>query len=98
MVSVLYAYSGYFVKPGARLACVCLPPRLLITSSVMWRDIDPFDWLNKFYGFYMAVVVGIFLIFLLNQARAGRSSPGFLELLLSPSACLYACVCPPPRL
>ena len=21
--------------------CVCLPPRLLITSGVMWRDIDP---------------------------------------------------------
>ena len=38
---------------------VCPPPRLLITSGVMWRDIDPYDWLNKFYGFYMAAVVGI---------------------------------------
>ena len=39
--------------------CVCPPPRLLITNGVMWHDIDPNDWLNKFYGFYMATVVGI---------------------------------------
>ena len=39
--------------------CVCPPLRLLITSGVMWCDIDPYDWLNKFYGFYMATVVGI---------------------------------------
>ena len=38
---------------------VCLPPRLLITSGVMWCDIDPYDWLNKFYGFNKAVVVSI---------------------------------------
>ena len=35
---------------------VCPSPRLLITSGVMWCDID---WLNKLYGFYMAAVVGI---------------------------------------
>ena len=40
--------------------CVCPPPlRLLITSDVMWCDVDPYDWLNMFYGFYMAIVVGI---------------------------------------
>ena len=43
--------------------CVCLHvcplPRLLITSGMKWYDIDPYDWLNKFYGFYMAAVVGI---------------------------------------
>ena len=39
--------------------CVCPPPRLLITSGVMWYDIDPIRSLNKFYDFYMAVVVGI---------------------------------------
>ena len=39
--------------------CVFPPPRLLITSGMMWCDIDPYDWLNKFYGFYMATVVGI---------------------------------------
>ena len=33
---------------------VCLPPRLLITSGVIWCDIDPYDWLNKLYGFYTA--------------------------------------------
>ena len=30
-----------------------------MTSGVMWCDIDPYDWLNKFYGFYMAAVVSI---------------------------------------
>ena len=34
--------------------CVCPPLRLLITSGVMW---NPYDWLNKFYSFYMAAVV-----------------------------------------
>ena len=37
--------------------CVCPPPRLLITSGMIWT---PYDWLNKFYSFYMvtAVVIG----------------------------------------
>ena len=39
--------------------CVCLPLRLLITSGMMWRHIDPYDWLNKFYSCYMAILVGI---------------------------------------
>ena len=36
--------------------CVCVspPPRLLITSGVIWT---PYDWLNKFYSFYMATAV-----------------------------------------
>ena len=36
--------------------CVSLPPRLLITSGVIWT---PYDWLNKFYSCYMVVVVVI---------------------------------------
>ena len=36
--------------------CVCPPPRLLLTSGVMWR---PYDWLNKFYSCYMTFVVVI---------------------------------------
>ena len=39
--------------------CVCPPPRLIITSGVMWCDMDPYDWLNKFYSCYMAAVVVI---------------------------------------
>ena len=35
---------------------VCPPPRLLITSGVIWT---PYDWLNKGYSFYMAAVVVI---------------------------------------
>ena len=41
---------------------VCPPLRLLITSGVMRCDIDrvsPYDWLNEFYDFYMAAVIGI---------------------------------------
>ena len=33
---------------------VCLPPRLLITSGVIWT---PYDWLNKFYSCCMATVI-----------------------------------------
>ena len=41
--------------------CECVYPRLrlLITSGMMWRDISPYDWLNKFYSCYMLIVVGI---------------------------------------
>ena len=35
---------------------VCLSPRLLITSSVIWT---PNNWLNKFYSCYMAIVIFI---------------------------------------
>ena len=37
-------------------AFVCLPPRLLITSGVIWT---PYDWLNNFYSFHMATAVVI---------------------------------------
>ena len=36
--------------------CVCPPPRLLITSGVIWTS---YNWLNKFYSCYMATVVVI---------------------------------------
>ena len=35
---------------------VCPPPRLLITSGMIWT---PYGWLNKFYSCYMATVVAI---------------------------------------
>ena len=34
--------------------CVCLPPRLSITSGMIWTH---YDWLNKGYSFHMADVV-----------------------------------------
>ena len=37
--------------------CVCVCPRQLITSDMMWHDMNPYDWLNKFYIFYMAAIV-----------------------------------------
>ena len=39
--------------------CVFPLPRVFKTSGMMGCDKDPYDWLNKFYGFYMAPVVGI---------------------------------------
>ena len=35
---------------------VCPPPRLLITSGVIWT---PYDWSKKLYSFYMAAEVNI---------------------------------------
>ena len=43
--------------------CVCVSaPRLLIISGVIWNDINSiiyYDWLSKFYSFYMASLVVI---------------------------------------
>ena len=36
--------------------CVCPPPRLVITSGVIWNS---YDWLNKYYSFCMEAMVGI---------------------------------------
>ena len=39
--------------------CVCLPLRLLlITNGVIW---SPYDWLNKLYNIYMAVMLWLVL-------------------------------------
>ena len=35
--------------------CVCPPSRLLITSGMMWCDMDPMRLVNKFYSCYMAL-------------------------------------------
>ena len=35
------------------------PLRLVITSGVMWHDMDPYDWLNKLCNFCMAAIVSI---------------------------------------
>ena len=39
--------------------CECLLLKLLITSGMMWRDVDVIRLLNKFYSCYMATVVVI---------------------------------------
>ena len=38
---------------------VCPLPRLVITSGMMRHDMDLYDWLNKFYNFYMTAAVNI---------------------------------------
>ena len=57
----------WFLKiafPGTSCVCVCVcvfAAMLLITSNMMWCDMDPYDWLNKFYNVYMAEIVRILL-------------------------------------
>ena len=38
---------------------VCLPLRLVITSGVMWRDMNSIWLVKKFYRFCMVAIVGI---------------------------------------
>ena len=37
--------------------CVCPPPRLLITSGMMWRDMNPMRLVKQVLQLYMATVV-----------------------------------------
>ena len=39
--------------------CVCSPLRLVITSGMMWCNIDAIWLVNKFYNFCMAPIVSI---------------------------------------
>ena len=42
--------------------CVCLPPRLLITSGMMWHDMTPYNWLKAFIWQLQSLsVVGVAL-------------------------------------
>ena len=64
---------------------VCPPPRLVITSgviTVMWYDIDPYDWLNKFYSFYMAAIVSIISRHGLTTKVHCRNQPNKSKLAL----------------
>ena len=44
--------------------CMCVSPsqRLLLTSGVMWHDIDPISLVKQGLLYYMADVVGIISI------------------------------------
>ena len=39
--------------------CVCVPSRLLITSGVIWHDVDPIRLVKQVIQLYMATVVVI---------------------------------------
>ena len=71
LMTINYQRTRFLVKPGgaclvsynrifsvnvSTCACVCPPPRLLITSGTICIS---YDWVNKFYCFYIAVVVSI---------------------------------------
>ena len=62
--------------------CMCACPRLLITSGVMWCDVDPYDWLKKFYRSYMAAVVGIASMHGLKIDGHRRNQPNKSKLAL----------------
>ena len=51
-----------FVQEVGMHAYMCLPPRLLITSSVIWCNIcmDPYDWFKRVLQCYVAAVVGTY--------------------------------------
>ena len=67
--------------------CVCLLPRLLITSSMIWT---PYDWLNKFYSLYMAAIVSIISRRGLTIEARHRNQPNKSKLsLYKPLLCLY---------
>ena len=59
--------------------CVSLPPRVLITSGMMWTL---YDWLNKFYSFYMAVIVSIVNGHCLTIELHPRNVPNKSKLVL----------------
>ena len=58
---------------------VCSPPRLLITSGIIWT---PNDWLNKFYSFCMAAIVGIISRHGLRNESRHRNQPNKSKLAL----------------
>ena len=39
--------------------CVSTHRLLIIISSVIWNDMNPYDWFNKFYSLNMEAVIGI---------------------------------------
>ena len=42
------------------VVCMCPPLRLLlITSGMIGMKLKPYDWLNKFYRFYMVAIVNM---------------------------------------
>ena len=56
---------AWFLENFVCDVCACVPtPRLVITSgiSVMIIIWNPYDWLNKFYSFYMVDVVHIVIL------------------------------------
>ena len=59
--------------------CVCPHPRLSITSGVIWTLCD---WLNKFYSFCMAAIVGFVSICVLRIDAHCENKPKKCKLAL----------------
>ena len=92
-ITFLSRIYSFIVKPDAhryapgffkivfvwKSICMCLPPMLLITSGVIWIQ---YDWLNKFFSFYMAVVVGIISRHDLRIEALHKSQPNNSKLAL----------------
>ena len=60
-------------------ACVCPPLRLLITIGVIWTL---YDWLKKFYSFYMATLVSTISRHSLTIEMHNRNQPNKSKLVL----------------
>ena len=62
---------------------VRLPMRLLITSGMLWHDMDPYNWLNKFYNYRATVlVIGIICRHGLSIDVCHRCQPNRSKLAL----------------
>ena len=56
---LIYPWSVCVCMCVCMCVSVCPPLRLVITSGVMWHDMDPYYWLNKFYSICMAAILSI---------------------------------------
>ena len=58
---------------------MCLPLRILITSGAIWTQ---YDWLNKFYNFYITAIVSIVSRYGLTIEACHSNQPNKSKLTL----------------
>ena len=62
--------------------CMCSPTKHITTSRMCGMIWTPYDWLNKFYSFYMATIVVIGGGYSLRIKACCRNQPNKSTLLL----------------
>ena len=71
-----------YLRPGVYkcvCACVCMcvwpSSYYMLNSSTMWCDMDPYDWLDIFYTFYVAAVIDTISRFGITIEMCHRNQP-----------------------